>query len=124
MDRSVSDGNGKHMKKDIKKYGLTVVLGLLAQLALALPAAGGWLNADNPRLEGQFVVVNYTVAYDGVAEFRLFDTEGNLVWRNQSIDEAGPNVLRLKSSAFTPGKSYILQINYKREELRLPVALP
>lgn len=97
---------------------------LVIHFAQATPAGGGWLKADNPRVEGNFVVVNYTVVYDGVAEFRLFDSEGNLVWRNQNINNAGPNTLRLKTSGFAPGKDYILQINYKREELRFPVSLP
>lgn len=110
------------MKKWLK-YGWIAIMALAVQTVSAAPAAGGWLKADNPRQEGNFVVVNYTVAYDGVAEFRLIDEDGNIVWRNQTIDEAGPNTLRLKSSGFTPGKSYILQINYKREELRLPFTL-
>jgi hypothetical protein len=112
------------MKMAFRKIFLSLWLAFGALLGLAAAPAGGWLNADNPRIEGQFVVVNYTVAFDGVSEFRLFDAEGNLVWRNQTIDEAGPNVLRLKASAFNPGKGYTLQINYKREQVRLPLSLP
>lgn len=103
--------------------GLALLL-FAVTVTASSPGPEKWLNVDEPVIEGNFVVLNFNVPYGGVAEFRLFDDAENMVWRGQNIVNPGPNSLKLKTSAFEAGKSYIIQINYKREETQKKIFLP
>ena len=84
------------------------------------------VGKDKPGFEflGQtsdqgFLTLNYLLAYGGVVELRIFSAEGDLVWRNQYLNDRGENRIRLKTIAFAQGSEYAIQLNYKKESYRL-----
>jgi len=58
------------------------------------------------------VIIRYSIPYDGMVEFRLFDAEQELIWRDQYIQLNGENEIRLKQTAL-PGGEYAYTITYK-----------
>ncbi|MCB9233914.1 MAG: hypothetical protein H6581_19815 [Bacteroidia bacterium] len=85
------------------------------------PAKIDFKGYDN---SGSNLGIVYAIPYAGMVEFRIFDAEGTLVWREQYVREKGEHKLNLKQSAFKPNQSYSIQMNYKQDEIKRELALP
>ena len=85
------------------------------------PSGGkGSFSVQNPTVNNGRLVFNYYAPYPGLTKVKLYDSDGNLLWRGQYIDPEGNNELRLRSERLEPGEAYVFQFDYKLESVRIP----
>ena len=72
----------------------------------------------------ELVSFRYEIRFGGMVELRLYTEEEELVYRNQYINRRGENQIRLKTRAFEPGKTYIVELNYKKSSFRKDFVIP
>lgn len=76
------------------------------------------------EISNGLIVINYSIPFGGVVEFRLFDHEGKQIWQNQYNNNLGDNRIVLRASKLTPGASYAYQMVYKRNMIMQNLDMP
>lgn len=80
-------------------------------------------NADDPLVfkaiknQGAYMMVEYTIPFEGVVSFELLDEEEKRIWSNQYINKPGDNSIKFSTKPLVEGK-YFYTFYYKGNETR------
>jgi len=80
-------------------------------------------NADDPLIfksiknQGAFMLVEYTIPFEGVVNFELMDADEQRIWSNQYVNKAGDNSIKFSTKPLVEGK-YFYTLYYKGNETR------
>ncbi|MCB9233770.1 MAG: hypothetical protein H6581_19090 [Bacteroidia bacterium] len=76
------------------------------------------------NFQGNLIVFHYVCPFPGVTKVRLFDAEGNEIWRGQYNDEEGDNQVKFRSELLKSGQTYVFKFEYKHDNVMRTVSIP
>lgn len=82
------------------------------------------IDFKGQEFSGDYFIINYSLPFSGMVEFRLFDNEGNKLWQNYYPNEVGDNKIVLRASKLKPGMTYAYQIVYKKDVFMQNIEMP
>jgi hypothetical protein len=99
--------------------GLGVLMLFLSTALLASPATplggtpDGTFNVTGHSFSGDVLLINYEIRYPGLTKVKLFNHEGQLIWRGQYVDDKeGSHHLKFRANLLEPGE-YRFEFDYK-----------
>ncbi len=82
------------------------------------------IDFKGQEISNGFIIINYSLPFSGMVEFRLYDNEGTQIWQNQYPNEVGDNKIVLRASKLTAGKTYAYQMVYKKDVFMQNLEIP
>lgn len=74
-------------------------------------------------VEGEFLIISYTIRYPGMTKVKLFNQTKQLLWRSQYVnDEEGEHKLVLRKNILDSG-NYTFEFRYKNERKTVNISL-
>lgn len=85
--------------------------------------AGSWFSILSSTLEGEYLVIRYTVRYPGMVKVKMFSNSEELMWRSQYVNnKEGEHKIVLRAKLLESG-SYIFEFDYKDHKERFNVSI-
>lgn len=86
--------------------------------------AGGWFSILSSNLEGEYLVIRYTVRYPGMVKVKMFSETEQLMWRSQYVNnKEGEHKIVLRAKYLDPGSVYTFEFDYKNHKERFKVPI-
>ncbi len=86
--------------------------------------AGTWFSILSSNLEGEYLVIRYTVRYPGMVKVKMFSENQQLMWRSQYVNsKEGEHKIVLRAKYLDPGSVYTFEFDYKnhKEQFKVPI---
>ena len=83
----------------------------------------GMITVNTPSVQGEYLIITYTIQYPGMTKVKMFDGSHHLLWRSQYVnDKEGEHRVILRRQSLASG-NYIFEFNYKNQKRTVEISL-